>query len=115
MEDHLMAWPRRSLWSESDRFEDDLRSGTVLTTVIPALPDPCPDPRTGLPRSPLMYRSLEDVRKIAKARHFAEAAHGDQTRKYSGLPYMVHLDEVAMQLMLLDNPATTDTIIAAYL
>jgi guanosine-3',5'-bis(diphosphate) 3'-pyrophosphohydrolase len=51
---------------------------------------------------------------IARARAFAVQAHGDQIRKYSEQPYVVHLDAVVgiLQSFGIDAP---DVLAAAYL
>ncbi|WP_316196655.1 HD domain-containing protein [Bradyrhizobium sp. SZCCHNS3053] len=40
-----------------------------------------------------------DMFWINKARDFANSAHGTQTRKYTGVPYWHHLQEVAQTLL----------------
>jgi guanosine-3',5'-bis(diphosphate) 3'-pyrophosphohydrolase len=54
--------------------------------------------------------------RIKEARDFAEAAHGDQKRKYVGLPYTVHLEETAQLVWeFTDGNAVHDMYVAAIL
>jgi (p)ppGpp synthase/HD superfamily hydrolase len=50
---------------------------------------------------------------VDKASRFARQAHKDQTRKYTGEPYFVHLHEVA--LLCVRHGCSKRTIAAAYL
>lgn len=50
---------------------------------------------------------------IVKALQFAIVAHGDQKRKYTGLPYVTHCIEVAQTVVL--HGGTTEQVAAALL
>lgn len=53
----------------------------------------------------------EAIRLVTRAAHFAAAAHGTQTRKGTGLPYIVHPAEVAE--MAAGLPYATPELVAA--
>ena len=50
---------------------------------------------------------------VTKALKFAIVAHGDQKRKYTGLPYVTHTIDVAQ--LVHDNGGTTNQVAAALL
>ena len=54
--------------------------------------------------------------RIKRAHEFAKAAHGDQKRKFTREPYMVHLEETAQLLHeVTDGKADIDMYVAAVL
>lgn len=53
----------------------------------------------------------DTMRLITRAAHYAVVAHGNQTRKGSGLPYVVHPAEVAE--MAASTPGATPELVAA--
>lgn len=57
--------------------------------------------------------SLDEMEKIARAYSFADRAHGDQKRKYTGEPYINHPVRVAQILLTVNQ--NTDAICAAFL
>lgn len=50
---------------------------------------------------------------VDRARAFARVAHAEQTRKYTGEPYVVHTDEVAA--IVVAHGGTPEMIAAAHL
>lgn len=54
---------------------------------------------------------MQDV--VDRAQAFARVAHGEQTRKYTGKPYVVHTDEVAA--IVAAHAGTPEMIAAAHL
>ena len=55
---------------------------------------------------------MEKQEFIAKAKEFAREAHSGQVRKYTGLPYTTHTEEVAQ---IVDNYNGSKEMIAAAL
>jgi len=55
---------------------------------------------------------MEKAEFIAKAKQFAQEAHDGQVRKYTGLPYVTHTEEVAQ---IVDNYNGSKEMIAAAL
>jgi (p)ppGpp synthase/HD superfamily hydrolase len=54
--------------------------------------------------------------RITKAHDFAKEAHGNQERKFTGVPYIVHLEETAQLLHeVTDGQANTEMYAAAVL
>ena len=58
--------------------------------------------------------SMDGIRLVTRAAHFAAMAHGTQTRKGTGLPYIVHPAEVAEMATSL-SWATPELVAAAWL
>ena len=54
------------------------------------------------------------VNPILRAAKFAKIAHEGQTRRYSGVPYIIHPARVAARVSLLDG-VSEDMIVAAWL
>lgn len=54
---------------------------------------------------------MEGIRLVSGAAHYAAIAHGTQTRKGTGLPYIVHPAEVAE--MAAARPGATPELVAA--